>query len=221
MCIRDRCAKMREKDMTIGFFGCDNAGKTTTINAICGRPTDPEQGATFGMQSHLQKQGHRSIKLLDLGGGVKFRGFWKTNYSEMHGFVFVVDAACPDRLEESAKELLEMLGHEMVQGKPVLILANKQDLPGALSQGEIAKRMDLDSKLSAKKWQIQECVALVPQCAEGELSLIHISEPTRLLSISYAVFCLKKKKKIINNVPCVTAQSRHKNNYTALQTTRI
>ena len=27
------------------------------------------------------------------------------------------------------------------------------------------------------------------------LSLIHISEPTRLLSISYAVFCLKKKNK--------------------------
>src|SRR5665254_19813 len=27
----------------------------------------------------------------------------------------------------------------------------------------------------------------------SELSLIHISEPTRLLSISYAVFCLKKK----------------------------
>eukprot|EP00658_Telonema_sp_P-2_P045672 TRINITY_DN3365_c0_g1_i3.p1 TRINITY_DN3365_c0_g1~~TRINITY_DN3365_c0_g1_i3.p1 ORF type:complete len:231 (+),score=32.56 TRINITY_DN3365_c0_g1_i3:511-1203(+) len=30
-----------------------------------------------------------------------------------------------------------------------------------------------------------------------DLSLIHISEPTRLLSISYAVFCLKKKKKNI------------------------
>ena len=28
---------------------------------------------------------------------------------------------------------------------------------------------------------------------EESLSLIHISEPTRLLSISYAVFCLKKK----------------------------
>ena len=27
------------------------------------------------------------------------------------------------------------------------------------------------------------------------LSLIHISEPTRPLYISYAVFCLKKKKK--------------------------
>ena len=28
-----------------------------------------------------------------------------------------------------------------------------------------------------------------------KLSLIHISEPTRLGMISYAVFCLKKKKK--------------------------
>eukprot|EP00658_Telonema_sp_P-2_P043400 TRINITY_DN31333_c0_g1_i2.p1 TRINITY_DN31333_c0_g1~~TRINITY_DN31333_c0_g1_i2.p1 ORF type:complete len:289 (-),score=60.28 TRINITY_DN31333_c0_g1_i2:104-970(-) len=37
--------------------------------------------------------------------------------------------------------------------------------------------------------QSQRGVSPVPQ-----LSLIHISEPTRLLSISYAVFCLKKKK---------------------------
>ena len=29
---------------------------------------------------------------------------------------------------------------------------------------------------------------------DGELSLIHISVPTRLRRISYAVFCLKKKK---------------------------
>eukprot|EP00658_Telonema_sp_P-2_P069342 TRINITY_DN58508_c0_g1_i1.p1 TRINITY_DN58508_c0_g1~~TRINITY_DN58508_c0_g1_i1.p1 ORF type:complete len:318 (-),score=111.15 TRINITY_DN58508_c0_g1_i1:40-993(-) len=32
------------------------------------------------------------------------------------------------------------------------------------------------------------------------LSLIHISEPTRLLSISYAVFCLKKKKTIKKHI---------------------
>ena len=34
-----------------------------------------------------------------------------------------------------------------------------------------------------------------PFCHQLALSLIHISEPTRLLSISYAVFCLKKQKK--------------------------
>ena len=34
----------------------------------------------------------------------------------------------------------------------------------------------------------------MPELPPDTLSLIHISEPTRLLSISYAVFCLKKKK---------------------------
>ena len=34
-----------------------------------------------------------------------------------------------------------------------------------------------------------------PYDAMGDLSLIHISEPTRQAEISYAVFCLKKKKK--------------------------
>src|SRR5660398_291101 len=40
-------------------------------------------------------------------------------------------------------------------------------------------------------WKSPEC------CDSGSrrsLSLIHISEPTRLRRISYAVFCLKKKK---------------------------
>src|SRR5674536_297047 len=35
----------------------------------------------------------------------------------------------------------------------------------------------------------------------ADLSLIHISEPTRLLSISYAVFCLKQKKNKTNDQP--------------------
>ena len=33
----------------------------------------------------------------------------------------------------------------------------------------------------------------------ANLSLIHISEPTRLRRISYAVFCLKKKNTNLNN----------------------
>src|SRR5678816_4667190 len=41
---------------------------------------------------------------------------------------------------------------------------------------------------------------------ERVLSLIHISEPTRLLSISYAVFCLKKKK---TSTTKPTTRNRH------------
>src|SRR5450756_442413 len=41
----------------------------------------------------------------------------------------------------------------------------------------------------------EEIIILLPSSVKL-LSLIHISEPTRLGMISYAVFCLKKKKKI-------------------------
>src|SRR5680860_1651727 len=49
------------------------------------------------------------------------------------------------------------------------------------------KRFWIYTKL-AEKERLQK-----PQAAK-ELSLIHISEPTRRTPISYAVFCLKKKK---------------------------
>eukprot|EP00658_Telonema_sp_P-2_P008548 TRINITY_DN13221_c0_g1_i1.p2 TRINITY_DN13221_c0_g1~~TRINITY_DN13221_c0_g1_i1.p2 ORF type:complete len:114 (+),score=26.81 TRINITY_DN13221_c0_g1_i1:232-573(+) len=58
----------------------------------------------------------------------------------------------------------------------------------------------------------------VPKVINGEpaqdLSLIHISEPTRLLSISYAVFCLKKKKKNPDNevYKLIVEESRNKHN---------
>eukprot|EP00658_Telonema_sp_P-2_P024180 TRINITY_DN19709_c0_g1_i2.p1 TRINITY_DN19709_c0_g1~~TRINITY_DN19709_c0_g1_i2.p1 ORF type:complete len:108 (-),score=26.39 TRINITY_DN19709_c0_g1_i2:42-365(-) len=49
--------------------------------------------------------------------------------------------------------------------------------------------------LSCDRVTHPDCPAHLPDALTIlHLSLIHISEPTRLLSISYAVFCLKKKK---------------------------
>ena len=41
------------------------------------------------------------------------------------------------------------------------------------------------------------------------LSLIHISEPTRQAEISYAVFCLKKKKKKIRRTQSNAEESKN------------
>src|SRR5678816_1138987 len=69
------------------------------------------------------------------------------------------------------------------------------------------KLLAMDTKKKKKKdiiqgdvWEVyaeplQDGLAILPEMKGVlRLSLIHISEPTRLLSISYAVFCLKKKK---------------------------
>ena len=48
--------------------------------------------------------------------------------------VFVVDSADRERIEYSRQELDIMLQEEELKGVPVLILANKQDLPGAMNE---------------------------------------------------------------------------------------
>src|SRR5678815_2462066 len=55
-----------------------------------------------------------------------------------------------------------------------------------------AKQLILDGEVT---WGKGSSVYHIFDILWLDLSLIHISEPTRLLSISYAVFCLKKKKK--------------------------
>ena len=46
-------------------------------------------------------------------------------------------------------------------------------------------------KALMEKYNVDGIIHLAAE-SHVDLSLIHISEPTRLLSISYAVFCLKK-----------------------------
>src|SRR5678816_1971498 len=65
-------------------------------------------------------------------------------------------------------------------------------------------RSTLDRSSAASDVYKRQILNHLPECKRARsrrtpvswLSLIHISEPTRLLSISYAVFCLKKKKLI-------------------------
>ena len=56
---------------------------------------------------------------------------------------------------------------------------------------------------TASQWSLAikavATVAVDACAADGDLSLIHISEPTRRTPISYAVFCLKKKKASTKN----------------------
>ena len=51
-------------------------------------------------------------------------------------------------------------------------------------------------------WCVGHLVEMVyPEVYDEKLSLIHISEPTRRTPISYAVFCLKKKKRLLYTSP--------------------
>jgi ADP-ribosylation factor-like protein 1 len=75
----------------------------------------------------------------------------------------VVDSADKERIEIAKQELDLMLQEEELKGVPVLVLANKQDLPNALNDQEVgfAAQIAIDMQRS---WtysnQEQELVSL-------------------------------------------------------------
>lgn len=61
--------------------------------------------------------------------------------------MFVVDASEESRarIDEARTVLAQLLKHERVAGKPAIILGNKQDTEGALTEGELCDLLDLDA----------------------------------------------------------------------------
>ena len=109
-----------------------------------------------------------------------------------------------DQLTESLE--LEVIGGFQGVGRPVFI--SDINRPGLALSGYLEyfandriqilgnTEIHFMEKLSTSELQhrLEAMFAFeIPAFVLSRLSLIHISEPTRLLSSSYAVFCLKKK----------------------------
>ena len=95
------------------------------------------------------------IKHLDLIGKTIFKDV-KALYNTKLTQVYVVDSADTERMEEAKEELKEMLEEEELEGVPLLVLANKQDLSLACSAQEIAEKMELE-RIRNRKWSIFAC----------------------------------------------------------------
>ncbi|XP_076839155.1 ADP-ribosylation factor-like protein 13B isoform X2 [Brachyhypopomus gauderio] len=144
------------------MVGLDNAGKTATVRGIQGE--DPVNVApTVGFSKVDLKQGKFQVSIFDLGGGKRIRGIWKNYYSESHGVVFVVDSSDIQRLHETRVTIAEVLRHPRIAGKPVLVLANKQDRDGALREAEIFEHLSLEKLVNENKCfcKIEPCSAVL------------------------------------------------------------
>mmetsp|Transcript_68723 Transcript_68723/g.159330 ORF Transcript_68723/g.159330 Transcript_68723/m.159330 type:complete len:192 (+) Transcript_68723:70-645(+) len=145
-------------EMRILMVGLDAAGKTTILYKLkLGEvvTTIP----TIGF--NVEKLEYKNIlfTVWDLGGQTKTRQIWQHYYQNTDALIFVVDSSDRDRIEEANEELLKMLHREEMRDAVLLVLANKQDLPDAMTTGELTAKLGLNGLGRTRKWLVQETCA--------------------------------------------------------------
>jgi len=132
----------------IVMLGLDSAGKTTTLYRMkLGQYMNTVPTIGFNCEKVLGTVGKsKGINFLvwDVGGQEKLRPLWRSYTRCTDGILFVIDSVDLERMEEAKIELMRIAACPGNQGVPLLILANKQDLPGALNCVELENLLGLN-----------------------------------------------------------------------------
>eukprot|EP00434_Breviolum_minutum_P005699 symbB.v1.2.005021.t1/scaffold288.1/size478366/51 len=149
--------KKEEREARILVLGLDNAGKTTILKKMSDEDIThimPTQG--FNIKSLVQD--NFKLNVWDIGGQREIRPYWSNYFENTDALVYVIDSSDRRRLEESGKELAELLAEDKLGGIPCLVFANKQDLMHASTAPEISEALGLEG-IQDRIWQIQACSA--------------------------------------------------------------
>lgn len=139
------------------MVGLDAAGKTTILYKLkLGEivTTIP----TIGFNVETVEYKNISFTVWDVGGQDKIRPLWRHYFQNTQGLIFVVDSNDRERVAESAEELTKMLQEDELKDAVLLVFANKQDLPNALTVSELTDRLGLQA-LRNKTWHIESTCA--------------------------------------------------------------
>merc|ERR1739842_72176 len=82
-----------------------------------------------------------SFTVWDVGGQDKIRPLWRHYYQGTNGLIYVVDSNDRDRIEDAREELSKMLNEDEMREAALLVFANKQDLPNAMTAAEVTEKL--------------------------------------------------------------------------------
>jgi ADP-ribosylation factor-like protein 8 len=138
-------SKFWAKDLELSIIGLQNAGKTTLINSLKTDQYDPDTIPTVGVNTREFKKGNVTLKIWDLGGQRRYRESWEKYCATSDCIVFVLDSIDRDNVDIARTQLEKLLSWESLDEIPLLVLGNKNDLPGCYKEEEIIEVMGLKS----------------------------------------------------------------------------
>ena len=144
---------LSKKEIRILMVGLDAAGKTTILHQL-GKKGEVKTLPTIGFNVESLDYKNFNFIVFDIGGADKMRLLFRHYYQNTKGLIFVVDSHDRDRIEEAAEELKKMLAEEELEDCCVLVMANKQDLNGALSPTEVTKELEM-GEIKGRSWLVQ------------------------------------------------------------------
>lgn len=147
-----------KKSGKIILLGLDNAGKTTLLSMLKGDRLIQSK-PTLHPTSEELAFGNILLTTFDLGGHKIVRKVWKQYLFIADAIVFVVDVWNRERLAESKEELDSVLSEEQCMDCPVLILGNKIDKHGAISEQDLRCFLQLNGVTTGK---VSSCSKHIP-----------------------------------------------------------
>lgn len=144
------------------LLGLDNAGKSTLLYKLKHNAyvkTSPTIGFNVEMMEVKKNQKNIALTVWDVGGQAPMRQHWKCYHQDTAAIVFVVDSSDRRRLNEAQREMDETLKSEHLRGRPLIVLANKQDVDNAMTVTEIKYSLQLSKLSKEQDWFIQPCSA--------------------------------------------------------------
>ncbi|CAN0018719.1 unnamed protein product [Ascophyllum nodosum] len=146
------------------LLGLDGAGKTSLLYKLHLEEvvhTIPTVGF------NVERVEYRKMEMIiwDIGGQTKLRPLWRHYFVNTDALIYMIDSSDTSRIEEARDELFKVLKDvNMSECRSILILLNKQDLPGAINPSVMIDKFGWKdgeaNPLKQRRWYIQGCCAV-------------------------------------------------------------
>lgn len=121
----------------ICIIGEGGVGKTSLLSLLQGRDVPQERIPTVGLDVEDSLLNGKNCSIWDLGGQKRFKFMWQ-DFLRGAGLAVIVCDSTKENVEKT-KEIYDRFERSL--GTKIIAIANKQDLPGALTAQEVQKKL--------------------------------------------------------------------------------